>query len=147
MGPITKADVARSRVPGGHRQLTRYLAVGIIATLTDWTIFYLLVGFLSVFYLQALAGSYFASTVLNFFLNRQYTFRNTYRRVHVQLAIFVAVAIAGLGLNEMIMYVLVRISPGGTTDVSLMVSRVIATMAVFAWNFTLNKRVTFQVFR
>jgi putative flippase GtrA len=147
MEPITKAETTTSRVSGDHRQFARYLGIGILATLADWAIFYALAGFLGVFYALALATSYCASTVLNFFLNRRYTFRNTYRRVHVQLAVFGAVAITGLGLNELIMYGLVQITPGSKTGISLMVTRVIATAVVFVWNFALNKRFTFRIFR
>jgi GtrA-like protein. len=66
MGPITKAGIDLSRVSGNHRQFARYLGVGVIATLTDWAIFYLLAGFLGIFYLHALTASYSASTALNF---------------------------------------------------------------------------------
>jgi putative flippase GtrA len=145
MGILLKADAVLSRVSGHSPQFARYLGIGIVATLVDWTIFYLLIGYLGIFYLVALATSYFASTVLNFFLNKRYTFRNTYRRVHVQLALFVAVAIVGLGINEIIVFSLAHLIPGGTTEVALMASRVIATLVVFLWNFALNKRLTFRL--
>jgi putative flippase GtrA len=144
---LAKADAIFSRVYGDYPKFARYLGIGVIATLVDWTIFYLLIGYLGIFYLLALAMSYFSSTILNFFLNKRYTFRNTYRRVHVQLALFVAVAVVGLGLNEAIMYTLAHLIPGGMTDVALMASRVVATLIVFLWNFALNKRITFRVFQ
>lgn len=147
MEPVAKADAVLSQAAGDRLQPARYLGVGIVATLADWAIFYALVSFAGVFYTLALAISYGASTALNFFLNRRYTFRSRYRRVHVQLALFTAIAIIGLGLNEMIVYSLVRIVPGGETDISLMASRVIATVAVFTWNFMLNKRLTFHIYR
>ena len=96
---------------------------------------------------MALATSYGASTGLNFFLNRKYTFRNKYRRVHIQLALFIAVAIVGLGINEIIMFSLAHLIPGGTTEIALMASRAIATFVVFLWNFALNKRLTFRLLR
>ncbi len=147
MGMLMKADAVLSRAWGNSPQFARYLGIGIVATLVDWTIFYLLIGYLGIFYLVALATSYGASTVLNFFLNKRYTFRNTYRRVHVQLALFIAVAIVGLGINEIIMFSLAHLIPGGTTEVALMASRAIATFVVFLWNFALNKRLTFRLLR
>jgi putative flippase GtrA len=142
-----KADTVLSRAYRHSPQFVRYLSIGIVATLVDWTIFYLLIGCLGIFYLLALATSYFASTVLNFFLNKRYTFRNTYRRTHVQLAVFIAVAIVGLGLNEIIMYSLAHLIPGGMTELALMAARVIATVIVFLWNFILNKSITFRIFQ
>jgi putative flippase GtrA len=147
MGMLMKADVVLSRVCSNSPQFVRYLGIGIVATLVDWTIFYLLIGYLGIFYLMALATSYSTSTVLNFFLNKRYTFRNTYRRVHFQLALFMAVAMVGLGINEIIMFSLANLIPGGTTEVALMASRVIATIMVFMWNFALNKGLTFRLLR
>jgi putative flippase GtrA len=147
MGIIAKADAVLSRACGVYPQFARYLGIGVIATLVDWVIFYLLIVYAGVFYLLALATSYFASTALNFFMNRRYTFRNTYKRVHVQLAFFIAIAIVGLGLNETIVYGLAHLLPGGMTDAALMASRVIATLVVFLWNFALNKRITFRLFQ
>jgi putative flippase GtrA len=144
---LAKADAVLSRVCSNSPQFARYLGIGVIATIVDWTIFYLLIGYLGIFYLLALATSYFSSTALNFFLNRRYTFRNKYRRVHVQLAFFVIVAVIGLGLNETIVYSLAHLIPGGMTDVVLMAARVIATVVVFMWNFALNKRITFRLFQ
>jgi putative flippase GtrA len=144
---IAKVDVVLSRACGACPQFARYLGIGVVATLVDWVIFYLLIAYLGVFYLLALAVSYFASTALNFFLNRRYTFRNTYKRVHVQIVFFIAIAIVGLGLNETIVYGLAHLLPGGVTDAALMASRVIATLVVFVWNFALNKRITFRLFQ
>jgi putative flippase GtrA len=147
MERLTVAGVALTGARDRLRQFASYFGIGVIATLVDWAIFYLLIGVLGIFYVPALATSYGASTLLNFFLNRQFTFRNTSRQVHLQLALFGAIAVIGLGLNEGIIYSLVHLVPGGEIDVSLMVSRVIATVAVFAWNFMLNKRLTFHIFR
>lgn len=147
MEPVTKAEAALSQASGVRLQFARYLGIGIVATLADWAIFYALASLLGIYYTMALATSYSASTVMNFFLNRRYTFRNTYRRVHVQLALFAAIAVVGLSLNEIIVYVLVHLIPGGETDIWLMASRVIATAIVFMWNFMLNKRLTFHLFR
>jgi putative flippase GtrA len=96
---------------------------------------------------MALAVSYLISTVISFFLNKRFTFRNTYKKVHFQLASFIAVAAAGLAINEAIVYGLVHYALGSNASLSLMVARVIATFIVFVWNFMINKRITFRIFR
>lgn len=107
----------------------------------------MLIGILGVIYVPALAISYLISTVLGFFLNKRYTFRNTYKKVHFQLASFVAIAIAGLAINETVVYSLARFAFDSSSSPGLMIARVVATFIVFGWNFTVNKRVTFRVFR
>jgi len=144
---LAKVDTVLSGVYSDYLKFIRYLGIGIIATLVDWAIFYMLIGALGVFYVLALAISYLISTVLSFFLNKRYTFRNTYKRIHFQLASFVAVAAAGLAINEAIVYVLVYYIFGSSASMALMAARVIATFVVFIWNFMINKRVTFHIFR
>lgn len=147
MEQVTKAGEALPEAASGRRQFLSYLGIGIIATLADWAIFYVLAGRLGVFYPLALAASYGSSTAFNFFANRRFTFRNRYSRVGVQLAVFSVIAVAGLGLNELVVYAIVRLVPGGATGISLMAARMTATAVVFVWNFVLNKSLTFRVFR
>ena len=42
---LVKADAVLSRVCNDSPQFARYLGIGIVATLVDWTIFYLLIGY------------------------------------------------------------------------------------------------------
>ncbi len=144
---LAKVDTVLSGVYSDYLKFFRYLGIGIISTLVDWAIFYMLIGSLGVFYMLALAISYLISTVISFFLNKRYTFRNTYKKVHFQLASFVAVAIAGLAINEAIVYGLAHYVFGSNASLALMAARVIATFIAFVWNFMINKRVTFQVFQ
>lgn len=139
----------RAALSGIHEdvpRLAKYFGVGIIATAVDWTLFYVLIRYLQLFYVLALVASYSTSTVLSFFMNRRYTFRNTYDQVHFQLASFTAVAVLGLGLNEVLVYGMAYYV-FGSAGAGLMASRFIATLVVFAWNFMLNKSITFKIFR
>lgn len=130
----------------GLEKFVKFTGVGIVATLLDWLIFYTLVHYIGLFYPLALATSYMTSMVLNFFLNRRYTFLNAYREVHVQLASFTGVAVLGLGINELFVYGMANYILG-SAGAGLMASRIIATLIVFIWNFTLNDRITFRIFR
>lgn len=147
MALLAKVDALISQVYPGYRQFSKFLSVGVIATLVDWAIFYLLAGYLGIFYLLSLAVSYLASTVLNFFVNRRFTFGNKSRKIHVQFMSFIAIALVGLALNEAIIYGLVHYLFSSTAGPVVMASRIIATLVVFLWNFVLNKSITFHVFR
>ena len=147
MGPPAKVDALLSLVYRDYWQFSSFLGVGIVATLVDWAIFYLLAGYLGIFYMLALALSYLASTVLNFFLNRHFTFENTCKKVHFQLGSFFSVAITGLVLNEVIVYSLIHYLFAANAGNLVMASRIIATVLVFIWNFILNKYITFRIFR
>jgi putative flippase GtrA len=147
MSFVTKADTILSKMYKDYQKLMKYLGIGIVATLIDWMIFYALIGYFNVFYMMALAISYLTSTMLSFFLNKRYTFQNTYKKVHYQLASFFVVAVLGLCLNEALVYGMAQYIFNSDSDVLLMISRIFATLVVFIWNFALNKRITFRVFQ
>jgi putative flippase GtrA len=75
----------------------------------------------------------------NYILNRVWTFSNTNPAVIVQYSKFLAIAIIGLAMNNLIIYLL--------TDrrykLNFYLSKGIATVIVFIWNFFMNYLFTF----
>jgi putative flippase GtrA len=141
-------DTMLSSVYRDYIKLVKYLAVGIVGTLADWLIFALIIGYTSLFYVLAMALSYFVGMVINYVLNRRFTFNNTYKKVHYQFASFALIALIGLGIQEALMVGLVHYMLADTNvDLLLMASRVIATFAGFIWTFIANKKITFKVFQ
>jgi len=130
-----------------YLQFFKYMGVGVLGTLADWATFYILIGFADVYYLYAVALSYAVGTVINFFLNKRFTFKNTYKKIHFQFLSFALVALIGLGLNEVLLYAFVHYVFASSSDIALMASRVIVTFIVFVWNFVANKRTTFKIFQ
>lgn len=141
-------DSMLSRIYRDYVKLVKYLAVGIVGTLADWLLFALIIGYTSLFYALAMAMSYFVGMVINYVLNRRFTFNNTYKKVHYQFASFAVIALIGLGIQEAFMVGLVHYLLANTNvNLLLMASRVIATFAGFIWTFIANKKITFKVFQ
>jgi putative flippase GtrA len=141
-------DTLFSRVYRDYVKLAKYLTVGIVGTLADWMIFAFIIGYTSLFYVLAMAMSYFVGMIINYVLNRRFTFNNTYKKVHYQFATFALIALIGLGIQEALMVGLVHYLLADTNvDLMLMASRAIATFAGFIWTFIANKKITFKVFR
>jgi putative flippase GtrA len=148
MDILRVADSLFSRVYHDYRKLLKYLAVGIVGTLADWLVFALIIAYTGIFYALAMAMSYFVGMIINYTLNRTFTFQNTYKKVHYQFASFALIAIIGLGIQELLMVGLVQyLFQNSTSDTLLMVSRVVATFAGFVWTFIANKKVTFKIFQ
>lgn len=148
MDLLQKVDTALSSIYHDYMKLVKYLAVGAVGTIADWSVFYLLIDFIGLYYLVAMAISYLVGMVINFFLNKHFTFENTYKKLHFQFASFALIALIGLALQEAIMYGLVQYMFGATSDSTLLfVARVVATLAGFIWTFIANKKVTFKVFQ
>ncbi len=144
---ISKADAFLASIYKDYLKFFKYMGVGVIGTIVDLAVLYSLVGFGDVFYMYANVVSYAAGTVVNFFLNRCYTFNNTYKKVHFQFMSFAAVAAIGWVLSEILLYIFVTYLFGDSSDLTVMVSKVMATFIVFIFNYIVNKRTTFKIFQ
>ena len=148
MDVLKTFDALFSRIYRDYMKLAKYLAVGIVGTLADWSVFALIIGYTSLIYVLAMAVSYFVGMLINYVLNRRFTFNNTYKKVHYQFASFAVIALIGLGIQEALMVGLVHYLLADTSVAALlMASRVIATFAGFIWTFIANKKITFKVFQ
>lgn len=153
----TAADRVMTRIYPEYGKFAKFFSVGVVATLVDWCICTILAGMFGFYYIYARTVSYSMGMVVNYALNRRFTFKNTYKKVHYQLVSFVAVAVVGLALNIAIMYALVEYVFAGHTyvfqldslsiNLSQSVSMVMATLIVFVFNFIMNKNLTFKIFK
>jgi putative flippase GtrA len=118
-------------------QWLRFATVGVTNTVLSLALYAALLG-LGTFYLAASAVAFAVATLNSYALNRRWTFRSTGRRSPEVLRFYV-VALAGLGLNLVLLSLFVQ-------DASL--PRLVAQLAViplvsvvtFAW----NRRWTFS---
>ncbi len=148
MGILEKADGIFSRIYGDYRKFLKYFSVGIVGTVIDYTLYTILIVFFDVYFMVATAIAYFLGMIVNFALNRRYTFNNTYRKVYYQFASFGLIALVGLGIQELVMYLIINVMLGDTkADLLLLGARMVATLAGFLWTFIANKKVTFKVFQ
>ena len=144
---FTKADAILAGIYKDYLKFFKYLGVGMVGTIADWAVFFVLIGALDILPMYAVAMSYFVGMVINFFLNKYYTFNNTYKKIHFQFISFALVALVGLGLTEVLLYVFTQYIFDSPSDLVLMVSRVIVTFIVFVYNYIVNKRTTFKIFQ
>ncbi len=137
-----------SKVYADYMKLVKYLAVGIVGTVADLSIYSLIIVFTLIDYSLATALAYSVGTVINFTLNRRFTFNSKYKKVHYQFVSFVAIALIGLGLQEALMYVLVHhVLADTSVDLFLIMTRMSAIFVGFMWTYLANKKITFKVFR
>lgn len=117
------------------RDLFSYLIVGGIATLVEWIFFYIFSYSLHINYLLATTIAFAISTAANWLAGRLLTFRHAEKQpILKELGKIYAVAIIGLGLNLLLMYLLVQM-----VAVPKMAAKMITTVLVFGWNFIIRK--------
>lgn len=113
------------------RQLLRYGVVGGIAFVVDYGTLYVLTEFAGFHHLVSAAIAFIAGLAVNYVLSTLWVFgESRIRSRSAEFLAFALIGVAGLGLNELIIYL--------CTDVAglhYMLSKVISTVIVFFWNF------------
>ena len=116
------------------KDLFLYLIVGVIATVTEWIIFYIGVKVFLLHYTVATVIAYIISTFINWLAGRLLVFKQSSKSLLNELVSIYLSSIIGLGLNILIMFVCVDV-----IHISDMISKVIATGIVFFFNFLVRK--------
>lgn len=112
-------------------QLIRYLAVAFVGLGFDFGTLVLLHQVFGVFYLAAAAGGFSAGLVVNYFLSSKYVFSNPKIKSHaMNFGLFAVIGLVGLGILSLIMWALT-----GRLGINYVISKVVATIFVYAWNF------------
>lgn len=121
-------------------QLFRYCFVGGIAFIFDWLTLVLFTE-MGLHYLISAVIAFFVGLTANFILSKLLVFKKNstkYGRVGEFIA-YAAIGAIGLGITELIMYVL--------TDIVLLyyaVSKIIAAIIVLLWNFIARKKFLYS---
>jgi len=145
---LVKADAAMAGVYKDYRKLIKALMVGVLATLVDMAFLYIFKNYLNVFYLTAQAMSYLLGMGVSFYFNKTFTFRNKSSKVHFQFASFSIIAFTQYLLTLGLMFVFVdMVFNNPDSNVIVMTSKVIVAFIGFVYAFTLNKSLTFKLFK
>ena len=121
-------------------ELLRFCLVGMVNTFLDFGAYLLLTrlfGFWSEHLLVAAAASWCLAILSSFLLNNFWTFGHGTLRLQNRMGKFAAVALSGGIWNLILMAIFMRL---GLHDIW---AKVLSTVGVTVWNFTLQKRWTF----
>ncbi|MDK9703212.1 MAG: GtrA family protein [Sulfuritalea sp.] len=115
-------------------ELVRYFAVSLLALLVDMGSLLLLAQFMH--YLWAATFGFMLGAATSYLLSVRWVFRH--RRLaafpKTEFAAFAAVGVAGLGLNNLAIYVAVE-----HAGLPLLAAKAVAAMLTFSFNFGLRK--------
>lgn len=120
-------------------QFVRYFFTGGAAFAVDFGTLWLLTEAFGLRYLLSAAAAFAAGLATNYAISIRWVFsRRTLRSRRAELAGFAAVGIAGLGLNEAILWCVTEVS-----GLHYMLAKMLSAAAVFLWNFTARKYLLF----
>lgn len=121
-----------------HKHLFRYGLVGVIGTLLDLGVLYILVEFAHFPILLGASCSFGVAVINNFVLNKVWTFENQEKNYKTQFIKFLLVSLIGLALTNGLMFLFVNIMA-----IWYLFAKILTSAVVVVWNFTLNKLWTF----
>lgn len=124
-------------------QFLRYFVTGGLAFVVDFGAFALALYCFEIHYLLAnLIGLMFGN-VVNYLLSLSWVFNAEKRKMEkhriIEIIVFVAISLVGMGLNEFLMYVFVDVFA-----LLEMFSKVVAAIVVLLYNFLARKFILFK---
>ncbi len=119
-----------------------YAFLAGIATVVDFLVLFLLTDFIHIWYLISSVVSYTCGMGTNYTLNKYLNFKNTSKKIIPQIGLFAAVALVGLGLNQILLFFLVEYF-----GLWYMLAKVISVSIVMIWSFFGHKKITFSLIK
>lgn len=116
-------------------QIMKFGVVGVIAFLIDYGVMVFLTEVLGVHYLLSALISFTVSVIFNYVASMRYVFvgRDDMSKSR-EFVIFIVLSVIGLGLNELLMWLLVD-----KLFIHYMLSKILVTAIVMVWNFVSRK--------
>ena len=75
----------------------------------------------------------------NYLLNRFWTFQSENTKIATEYASFVLISLVGLGINNLVVYILTE-----KLKFNFYLSKLFAVVVVTIWNFSMNNLITFR---
>lgn len=119
--------------------IIKYIIIASIATIFDVGLLYILTHFIGIKYLISSVISYCIGMAINYSLNKFLNFKDNDKRIALQFGVFVAVALVGLALNQIIIIFLVELF-----DMWYINAKIFSLLIVVFWSFWGHKNITFQ---
>jgi len=121
-------------------QFFRYFWVGGVAAIADIGVFTALTKVFHLHYLLSNLVGFLVGLLTNYSLSVLWVFsKRTVKSGAAEFGVFAAIGVLGLGLNELILYIV-----HGRLHYDVILSKVFATGVVFVWNFLGRKLLLFR---
>lgn len=119
-------------------KIIKFGIVGFLGFVIDFGLTYVFKEKLKMNKFVANALGFLISALVNFTVNRMWTFENHNPDLAMQFGKFMAIASVALMLNSLIIYIL-----NGKIRINFYVSKIIAVLFVMFYNFIMNSLFTF----
>jgi putative flippase GtrA len=123
-----------------NKEIFKYVAAGGLAFLIDFSILYLCTEFLDMHYLLSNMLGYSSGLAVTYALNTQWVFSyRRYKKTWLEFLIFNLIVVAGLGINQGMMAVLV-----GAWGMYYLYAKIVTSFFVMLYNYFAKKFILFH---
>jgi putative flippase GtrA len=130
-------------LPGRTRSLKEqgvaFVVVGTATASLDYLTLYLLTEFAGCEYFLSAAIGFMLGSTTNYFLSIRWVFAQGHYRQRTEFSFFILTSLAGLALNQFMMWLCVD-----WFAIHYLVSKLLAIVVVTAWNFVVKKKLVFS---
>ena len=116
-------------------EIFRFALVGGASFVVDYALLYFCTEWLGIHYLYSAAISFTVSVIVNYWLCVACVFKGTGRQTKRQAVLFIGSSIAGLGINQVCMWLFVE-----KFGLHYMVAKLAATFIVMFWNYVMKRK-------
>ena len=117
----------------------KFCVVGFTGMIIDFGTTWLLKEKVKINKYAANSSGFILAASSNYMLNRIWTFKSIDPRIAEQYGMFVFISVIGLGINNLIIYIL-----HGRLKYNFYFSKLFAIVIVTIWNFIMNMLITFR---
>ncbi len=121
------------RTNHGLVQFVRYLFVGGFSAVVNLVLLYVFTSLVGVNYLFSELIAFIVATLVNYLLSVLWIFSRS-KFFKLELTIFTAIGVAGLGINELVLWICVS-----KFHLKYLIGEVVAILVVMLWSFFLRK--------
>lgn len=111
-------------------QFIRYILIGNISNIVDFSCLYVLTEFVNIHYTISVAFAFLIGLVINHIIGILWIFGRSTHNVYVEFLLVLIISIIGLILSEIIIFVLVEYM-----SLHYMISKFVSAVIVMFWNF------------
>lgn len=121
-------------------KIFRYLIVGTIASIVDFSVLFTLVIFFNFHWFYAASLSFILAIIVNYFLSIIFVFSSgiKFKKIEEFVLVFI-ISIFGLILNQAFIYILYKFF-----SINLFYSKLITTGIIFFWNYNSRYHLIFK---
>lgn len=121
-------------------KILKFGVVGFSGMLIDFSVTWFLKEKIRINKYLANSAGFISAATSNYYWNRIWTFGSNNNEVATEYMSFILIALIGLGINNLVIYLLTR-----KLKFNFYLAKLFAVMVVTIWNFTMNLLYTFAV--